>query len=196
MNRVLCVDDNAALVEILSDMLRSMDYEPYAVTGGDECLEVLKRGDFKPDIILLDIMMSPMDGWTTLKHIRNDKESFSKPVLMLTGKFPTMTEVKNYGTLSDGYLMKPFAFESLAKEVENALDRVKNTEAIIQNARSKGADETMLNEYRRLSSAKCVLKQFEKIFMDAAITEAISLEVEKQLAPIVRQLNELGVSVS
>ena len=99
-------------------------------------------------------MMSPMDGWTTLGHIRNDEEFSSMPVLMLTGKFPTMTEVKNYGTLPDGYLMKPFALAIALRGDRGCPGSRENQGGDHPDARLKDADEMMLNEYRRLSSTK------------------------------------------
>jgi two-component system OmpR family response regulator len=187
--KILCVDDNVALVEVLTDMLRSLNFEPHAATGGQECLDLLKKGDIRPDIILLDIMMAPMDGWATLRHIRGDKDISTIPVMMLTGKYPTMSEVNEYSSLFEGYLMKPFALNSLSVEIEEVLDCMNRGERIIQQARENGVDETTLNDYRRLSSTAHVLNQFEGIITDGTFTRALFIETEKRLESIVQMIH-------
>jgi two-component system OmpR family response regulator len=187
--KVLCVDDNVALVEVLSDMLSSLNFEPHIATGGEECLDLLKKERLRPDIILLDIMMSPVDGWATLRMIREDKEIHTIPVVMLTGKYPSMAEVNEYSMLFDGYLMKPFALNSLSKKIEEVLDRVKRREAVIQHARENGVDEDILNEYRRLSSIVSVLNQFEEIITDGTFTRDSFIEKEKRLQTIIQRMN-------
>lgn len=190
MTTVLCVDDNAALAEILSEMLLSMKFDPYTVPGGEECLAVLRKGEVKPDIVLLDIMMEPMDGWTTLLNIRSDPDLFTFPVVMLTGKYPTMSEVDEFSPLIDGYLMKPFAVESLSREIEAVLDHVRLREEVIDRARSKGADEQLLHEYRRLTSRVCSLKQFGSIIRNSEFRKDSLPPAEERLSALERQLND------
>ena len=108
MTTILCVDDNADLVELLSELLKMMGYEVRTAPGGDECLRMINGERFHPDLILLDIMMEPMDGWETLGHIRENPVSRDIPVVMLTGKYPTMSEAETYGPMIDDYLMKPY----------------------------------------------------------------------------------------
>lgn len=192
MYKVLCVDDDDRLVEVLSDMLQYSNYDARAVTSGAMCLELLNSG-YRPDIILLDIMMFPMDGWETLRRIRNDKQLFYLPILMLTGKFPTMTEVEEYGTLFDGYLMKPFALESLSNEINNLMNLVKIREDIICRARIMCVDDNMLNEYRRLSSISRVLKKLEKIINNGSFTRDSFYNKIKRLKTIEKRLSECGI---
>ena len=192
MYKVLCVDDDDRLVEVLSDMLQYSNYDARAVTSGAMCLELLNSG-YRPDIILLDIMMFPMDGWETLRRIRNDKQLFYLPILMLTGKFPTMTEVEEYGTLFDGYLMKPFALESLSNEINNLMNLVKIREDIICRARIMCVDDNMLNEYRRLSSISRVLKKLEKIINNGSFTRDSFYNKIKRLRTIEKRLSECGI---
>ncbi|MCE5295858.1 MAG: response regulator [Euryarchaeota archaeon] len=188
---MLCVDDNVDLVEVLTEMLTSLMFEPYTVLGGKECIDLLNGGSFKPDIILLDIMMSPMDGWTTLRNIRGDPRYDKIPVMMLTGKYPTMAEVNEYVTLFEGYLMKPFALGFLSSEINKVLSNVKKREEIIDDARSKGADELMLSDYRKLSSTGCLLSQFETIITDGTFTKEHFVELDERFENIVKELKEI-----
>jgi len=192
VKKVLCVDDTPILLNVLSEMLKAEGYEVTAVTGGMDCLDVLRKGEFVPDIILLDIMMSPMDGWETLSLIRDDPR-FTMPVLMLTGKYPTMEEVNQYGILSDGYLMKPFALESLAGEVDAALRRTVERDQVIASATAKGMDERMIADYRKLSSMRFVIDQFEKIITDGTFTRESFTDAKRRLESIEKCLIQVGV---
>jgi DNA-binding response OmpR family regulator len=172
-------------------MLTSLKFEPQAVLGGRECFDLLNNGSFMPDIILLDIMMAPVDGWTTLRNIRNERRFEQIPVMMLTGKYPTMAEVNEYVTLFEGYLMKPFALGFLAFEINKVLNHVKKREEIIDDARGKGVEEEMLRDYRKLSSTGCLLNQFEAIITDGTFNKERFAELDRRFEAIVKELREI-----
>ncbi|OPY31670.1 MAG: response regulator PleD [Methanomassiliicoccales archaeon PtaU1.Bin124] len=181
MHRVLCVDDNADLVEALTDILMAMKFDARSVTSGNECLELLASGKFRPDVILLDIMMSPMDGWSTLRHIRSESEISCIPVIMLTGKYPTPSEINDFSPLFDGYLMKPFAFERLKVELEKVVGCFMQTEVELQDARKKGVCEPTLCEYRRLTSAVRVMSEMQNNFAEDESIKEACCAIEKQM---------------
>lgn len=188
--KIICVDDNPALVEILSEMLKVMDYDTRTVPGGEECLSLLRNGSFHPDLIFLDIMMEPMDGWQTLHQIRGELQFSAVPVVMLTGKYPTMDEVNKFCHLIDGYLMKPFALERLIHETGEVLSRVKSRDEVIRIAWSNGVDELLLEEYRRLSSMVVVLKHFEKIIRDGTFQNELLDAAEKRFKRVSEKLKK------
>ncbi len=84
MNTILVVDDSPFIVDVFVTMLERGGYRTVAAYGGEECLEILKT--VTPDLILLDIMMEPMDGWETLEKIKENSQTKEIPVLMLTAK--------------------------------------------------------------------------------------------------------------
>jgi len=90
MNTILVVDDSPFIVDVFINMLERGGYRSIAAYSGQECLDILK--DVRPDLILLDIMMEPMDGWETLEHVKNNSETKEIPVLMLTAKQLTSEE--------------------------------------------------------------------------------------------------------
>jgi CheY-like chemotaxis protein len=90
MSTILVVDDNPSLVDVLLEMLHQGKYRAFGVYSGEECLKILK--DVKPDLILLDIMMEPMDGWETLVKIKGEITTAQIPVLMLTAKEVTQAK--------------------------------------------------------------------------------------------------------
>ena len=84
MYTILVVDDSPFIVDVFVTMLERGGYRTVAAYGGEECLEILKT--VTPDLILLDIMMEPVDGWETLERIKENPETKDIPVLMLTAK--------------------------------------------------------------------------------------------------------------
>ena len=82
--RILCVDDDRPTVTIISSVLRKENYEVEIALNGQEGLK--KAHEFKPDLILLDIMMPGMDGYEVCRHLRDDAETAKIGVIMLTAK--------------------------------------------------------------------------------------------------------------
>lgn len=195
MVKVMCVDDDPGLAEVLADMLSFHGFEAMTANSGEECLRALDGG-MVPDLILLDIMMSPMDGWQTLSRIRERKDLCAVPVLMLTGKYPTMKEVSSYGLLFEGYLMKPFAMRTLVGSVNDLLERVRVRESIISRAIEVGMDKRSMSEFRRLFSIGVVLDHFEKIITDGSFDRQSMDHFMDRLGILLKLLGEHGVDVS
>ncbi len=82
--RILCVDDDRPTVTIISGVLKKEDYDVDTALNGVEGLQ--KARDFKPDLILLDIMMPGMDGYEVSRRLRDDPETAKIAVIMLTAK--------------------------------------------------------------------------------------------------------------
>jgi DNA-binding response OmpR family regulator len=194
MPRVLCVDDDEALVQVISDMLSYSGFDTVTATSGEDCLRLLGERPL-PDLVLLDIMMSPMDGWQTLSRIREDSELGIVPVIMLTGKYPTMSEVSIYGMLFEGYLMKPFAMKALIHTVDSILERVKAREEIIRMGMQIGMDQRTMCEFRRLFSIGEVLDQFEKIITDGSFDRESMHHLMDRLQDLLRTLGDHGIDV-
>ncbi len=194
MTKVLCVDDDEGLAQVLSDMLSFSGFETVVATSGEDCLRLLDEGLF-PDLILLDIMMSPMDGWQTLNRIRENMDFCSIPVLMLTGKYPTMSEVSRYGMLFEGYFMKPFAMKNLISSVNDLLDRVSVRENIVRMGMETGMDERTMCEFRRLFSIGEVLDQFERIITDGSFDREVMNKLMDRFHSLQKELEEHGVDV-
>jgi two-component system OmpR family response regulator len=119
MTTILIVDDNPDIRELFTTFLNIAGFSTMAVGGGAECIELLKTT--RPDLILLDIMMEPMDGWQTLKLIKSQPESRDIPVFMVTGKAITETEQQKYSGDFKIYLMKPVTPQRLKDAVDGIL---------------------------------------------------------------------------
>jgi DNA-binding response OmpR family regulator len=126
MPNILVIDDNPGVLNVVESILKKEGHTVTSASGGREALEQLKT--IQPDLILLDIMMPYLDGWDTLKLIR-EKESLKEvPVSMLTAK-PLTPEIiggENVKELVD-YIQKPFSKESLLKRVNRIIEEAIKT---------------------------------------------------------------------
>ena len=114
--RVLVVDDDKALAEMLEIVLRNEGYEPAVVIRGDEVLAAFR--EFKPDLVLLDLMLPGKDGIDVCKEIRAES---GVPIVMLTAKSDTVDIVVGLESGADDYVVKPFKPKELVARVRARL---------------------------------------------------------------------------
>ncbi|GHV45890.1 hypothetical protein AGMMS49546_32850 [Spirochaetia bacterium] len=108
---ILIVDDDITLLEMASELLGET-YQVSSAKSGKQALELLEKG-FVPDIILLDIAMPLMDGYTTFEKIRALPPAQDIPVVFLTGLSETGSELKGLEIGAADYIVKPFVREIL-----------------------------------------------------------------------------------
>jgi two-component system OmpR family response regulator len=148
MDTVLIVDDDPAIREIFSIYLENGLYTSLAASGGPECLELLKTR--KPDLILLDMMMEPMDGWETLMAIRNYPPSHYIPVIIITGKPPVPEEISQYGILIEDFIVKPVDFSRIVQSMHHIIEKDRDMKREINRIKTETRDPELLSEYIRL----------------------------------------------
>jgi two-component system OmpR family response regulator len=148
---VLIVDDEPDLVELVRLLLEKQGYHSMSAPGGKECLDILRQKKNLPDVILLDIMMQPMDGWETLEKIKSNPDTKDIPVLMLTGKQLTAAEAKQYHICIEDYIMKPLDKNQLFAAIEHVLTRKKVIHENIVLAKKAGVAQETFCEYAKLS---------------------------------------------
>lgn len=123
--RVLVVDDEATLSDLLSMALR---YEGWEVrSAGDGLSAVRTARDFKPDAVVLDIMLPDLDGLEVLRRLRADNPEV--PVLFLTAKDAVEDRVAGLTAGGDDYVTKPFSLEELVARLRGLLRRAGMTAA-------------------------------------------------------------------
>lgn len=114
MVKILCVDDDPEFLRILGRMLEEKGYEVYLAESGKKALEILK--DVSPDLILLDIMMPELDGWETLREIKNTGST--TPVIMLTIMYAIEDREKSFEHGADAHVPKPIKKMQPFKTIE------------------------------------------------------------------------------
>ncbi|MDY7040673.1 MAG: response regulator transcription factor [Chloroflexota bacterium] len=121
--RILIVDDDAALVKVLSLSLEREGFEVIAALGGAEALR--RAYESRPDLVVLDIMMPRMDGWATCRRLR---EISDMPIIMLTAKGDETDIVRGLDLGADDYITKPCSSEELKARIRALLRRSQTTD--------------------------------------------------------------------
>jgi two-component system response regulator MtrA len=116
--RVLIVDDDTALSEMLGIVLRNEGYEPVLVADGARALSAFREN--KPDLVLLDLMLPGMDGIDVCRQIRAES---GVPIVMLTAKTDTIDVVVGLESGADDYVVKPFKPKELVARIRARLRR-------------------------------------------------------------------------
>ncbi|HEY9302290.1 MAG TPA: response regulator transcription factor [Phormidium sp.] len=127
--KLLLIDDDPNLILLVQDYLEFRGYEVITAENGREALEVLEHEN--PDLIICDVMMPEMDGYTFVKHVRENPLTNWIPVLFLSAKGQSQDKVKGLNTGADVYMVKPFEPEELVAQVESSL---KHTERLRNRA--------------------------------------------------------------
>jgi two-component system response regulator MtrA len=124
---VLVVDDDASLAEMLSIVLRQEGFDSRIVGRGDIALDAFR--DYKPDLVLLDLMLPGKDGIDVCKEIRAES---GVPIVMLTAKGDTVDVVVGLESGADDYIIKPFKPKELVARVRARVRRndVSNDEGL------------------------------------------------------------------
>lgn len=117
--RVLVVDDEPNIVVALEYLMRQNGFDVRAARNGDEALAAI--ADFRPDLVLLDVMMPVKDGYQVVRKIRDDPELAGTRILMLTAKGRETEVAKGMAIGADGYITKPFSTLELVAEVKRML---------------------------------------------------------------------------
>ncbi len=116
MARVLVVDDDQALSEMLGIVLRAEGYEPSFCDDGAKAFSTFKES--KPDLVLLDLMLPGLDGIEVCKQIRNESVV---PIVMLTARGDTLDVVQGLESGADDYIIKPFKPKELIARIKARL---------------------------------------------------------------------------
>ena len=109
--RILIVDDEAELLELVKMRLEAHQYEVLTAASGTSGLECALKE--RPDLILLDVMMPGMDGNEVLRRLRHDERTRSIPVIMLTAKGDTRSILNAQSLWATDYFIKPFEASEL-----------------------------------------------------------------------------------
>ncbi|TQS72192.1 response regulator transcription factor [Ornithinibacillus gellani] len=128
MRKVLLVDDEKRMLDLLALYLQPHNYECMKASDANEALQLLEEKSF--DLVLLDIMMPGMDGWELCKEIRNMSDI---PIIMVTAREQKADIIKGLKLGADDYIIKPFNEDELLARMEALLRRQAPTHAIEWN---------------------------------------------------------------
>ena len=145
MNKILVIDDDEAVNELVKRNLELAGYNVISARDGISGFAAAKQE--QPDLIILDVMMPDVDGYTVAKRIRENPAIKDTPIIMLTALGMLDNKVKGFDIGVDDYLVKPFEIEELKVRVRALLKR---TDKIPESAATKevlqAGDITLLPE--------------------------------------------------
>ena len=119
-NCILVVDDEIRMRKLIKDFLVAKGYSILEAEDGEKALEVFVENKNKINLVLLDVMMPKLDGWSVLRQIRQESKV---PIIMLTARGEEQDELFGYELGVDEYISKPFSPKILVARVEAILKR-------------------------------------------------------------------------
>jgi two-component system response regulator VanR len=125
MSRILIIEDEAKIQEILTEFLREYGYETDSAYDGVEGLNMFKNNKY--DLVLLDIMMPKIDGFATLELLRQES---NVAVILLTALEEEEHQIKGFDLQADDYITKPFSMNLVIRRIEAILRRKNSPENV------------------------------------------------------------------
>ncbi len=120
--RVLIVEDDAALRELLRVALESGGYQVLLAENGLDALVQIDRASPKPNLLLVDIMMPELDGLSLVRALKSRKETKQIPVVFITAKTDSRTIAEGISVGARYYVTKPFVIDDLLAKVKRAIE--------------------------------------------------------------------------
>ncbi|WP_019422221.1 response regulator transcription factor [Paenibacillus sp. OSY-SE] len=118
---ILVIEDDIYIQELIQEFLRAQDYHVEVASDGSEGYQKFQQGTF--DLVLLDIMLPNMDGYSICRMIRN---KYDTPVIIMTALSEEKDQLKAFELEADDFISKPFSFNVLVKRVEAVLRRFRS----------------------------------------------------------------------
>src|SRR3972149_5173621 len=158
--RILVVDDEADVRDIMRLVLTREGYEVVASPSGEEALAAFEVS--RPDLLLLDVMMPGIDGYEVCRRIKGDPRWASTPVIMVTAKMDLQDVVSGLEFGADDYVTKPFFFEELLARVRAAL-------------RASAAERALAKKHRTLDALYSLTRAAtQSLELDTVLRETLS----------------------
>lgn len=125
MTKILVIDDDSNICELLRMYLEKEGYEVRTASDGSEGIAVFRM--YEPDLVLLDVMMPKKDGWTVCRELRMHS---SKPIIMITAKGETLDKVLGLELGADDFIVKPLEMKEVFARIKAVLRRYANHDTI------------------------------------------------------------------
>jgi phosphate regulon transcriptional regulator PhoB len=126
MSKILIVDDEKDIVELISYNLAKEGFSIVKAYDGEAALHIIKTQ--KPDLVVLDLMLPKMNGMDVCRNVRRNADTAALPIIMLTAKSDEIDKVTGLEVGADDYVTKPFSVKELIARVRSILRRLTETE--------------------------------------------------------------------
>lgn len=185
---ILIVDDSLYIVDGLAALLKRKGYGILTAYGGDEAIGILSQS--VPDLILLDIMMEPMDGWETLDKIKANPATRDIPVLMFSAKKITAEEAQNHCLNIEDFVSKPVNPTQLMESIQQVFRRRSDVKLESVVAKNAGFDSKLVEEYSSLRKSIEVDKNLLVVLRNSSGMNFPGREVPQDEIDALRNLEE------
>ena len=182
-SRILVADDDVAVLESVTWLLKENGYDVVPASGGVSCMEQLERR--APDLLLLDILMPDADGFQLLERIKGDERWRDLPVLMLSAQPPEESSVRSLGLGASDFIRKPYRPKELLARVQAQL----RTGAVLRATRQAltRTEEALTRAQQDADSRRKLVDILHEVTGDLSVSELFHLLVR-------RAARALGVS--
>lgn len=179
MQKILIVDDEAKIIEVLKEYAEAENYEVDGAENGYDAIEKCKNNNY--DLIIMDVMMPKLDGFSAVKEIR----AFSSvPVIMLSARGEEDDKIRGFDLGVDDYVVKPFSPKEVMARIGAVLKRgVKKSESDTLKFEGLIIDMTGRNVYVDGEPAMLTPKEYELLFYMAK-NHGVALSREKLLQDV------------
>lgn len=180
MKKILIVDDEEMIREVLHEYADFEGYEAYEAANGREAVQLCKDNDY--DIILMDIMMPKLDGYSAVKEIKKSKDI---PVIMLSARGEEYDKLFGFEIGIDDYVVKPFSPKEVMARVNAVLKRNVKVEKATDVYKFEGLEIDVIgrNVYVDGEKAELTPKEYELIFY-LVKNKGVALSREKLLSDV------------
>ena len=165
-SKILVVDDEVNIVELIKMNLESSGYEVIEAYTGMEA--ITKTDFFSPDLILLDLMLPDINGLQICKMLKKNEKTQDIPIIMVTAKSEEIDKVEGLNLGADDYITKPFGVSELEARIKTVLRRTENRQ-IPKNPKTDNSNILIYKELTLDSSKYEVTQDGEKV--DFTVTE-------------------------
>ncbi len=119
---IVIVEDEQEMIDLIELILSRRGFDVIGANGGAQGLKAIR--EYKPDLVLLDLMMPEMDGWQVYQQLKGDPSTENIPVIVVTAKAQNIDKVLGLHIAKvDDYIPKPFSLEELVSRIEKVLKR-------------------------------------------------------------------------
>ena len=164
--KILLVDDEPDIVEIISYSLKNANYDVYSASNGLEAIKLAKS--IKPDLIILDVMMPEMDGIEACEIIRKDQVVGKTLITFLSARGEDYSQIAALNAGADDYITKPIKPKVLLSKVKSLLRRITNDQNEIIEFKNLTIDKTGYRVFVEKNEISLPRKEFELLFLLAS----------------------------
>jgi two-component system alkaline phosphatase synthesis response regulator PhoP len=164
--KILLVDDEPDIVEIISYSLKNANYDVYSASNGLEAIKLAKS--IKPDLIILDVMMPEMDGIEACEIIREDQVVGKTLITFLSARGEDYSQIAALNAGADDYITKPIKPKVLLSKVKSLLRRISNDQNEIIEFENLTIDKTGYRVFVEKNEISLPRKEFELLILLAS----------------------------